>query len=129
MVHLLDDSPMISNNEGELVDDEGKLIDQLDQWLASDSDCDLDSGLGDEGGSDENDPEWNFEEGKTWVKDTNYIFCPAPHQKQVLCLFTNHFWSTLPSPTHSERIQVESKQNGRRSEWNVSDNPPKFHSD
>ena len=59
--------------------DEGELIDQLDQWLASDSDCDLDSGLGNEGGSDENDPEWNFEEGKTRVKDTNYIFCPAPH--------------------------------------------------
>ena len=66
--------------------DEGKLIDRLDKW----PDSDLDSDLG--GASDdENDLEQDFDEDETQVKDATYVFCPAPHQKQILHLFTKHF--------------------------------------
>ena len=56
------------------MDDEGELIDQLDsRWL----DSDPDPGSGDDSKDDsENDPEWDFEEGETRVKDATYVFCP-----------------------------------------------------
>ena len=85
-------------------DDEGELIDHLDRWLDGGSSSDADSArdLGDEDreDTDENDPEWNFEEGETRVKDATYVFCPAPHRKQVLHLFTKHF---CQHPTFPER--------------------------
>lgn len=81
--------PPFSNDEverdsDESMDEEGELISKLDQWLESD----LDSGMGDE---DVDDPEWDYEDGETRVKDTTYVFCPAPHRKPILHLFTKHF--------------------------------------
>ncbi|OCH86625.1 hypothetical protein OBBRIDRAFT_814505 [Obba rivulosa] len=32
-----------------------------------------------------------FNEGEVKSKDPDYIFCPAPHRKQILHLFTKHF--------------------------------------
>ena len=32
-----------------------------------------------------------FEEGETLSRDPDYIFCPAPHRKGILQLFTRHF--------------------------------------
>ncbi|KAG7096225.1 hypothetical protein E1B28_003678 [Marasmius oreades] len=39
----------------------------------------------------EDGPDWMFDAGETSSKDLNYTFCPAPHQKQALHLFTQHF--------------------------------------
>ncbi|KAL0569697.1 hypothetical protein V5O48_012270 [Marasmius crinis-equi] len=39
----------------------------------------------------EDGPDWMFESGETTVRDPNYTFCPAPHRKQLLHLFTRHF--------------------------------------
>ena len=36
-------------------------------------------------------PEWMFEPQEKPVKDPNYSFCPAPHRRGVLRLFTKHF--------------------------------------
>ena len=77
---------------------EGKLIDQLNQWL----DSNLGSDLGDGAESDENDLEWYFKEGETWVKGATYVFCLAPHQKQILHLFTKHFCQHLIFPEQNE---------------------------
>ncbi|THH12617.1 hypothetical protein EW146_g7526 [Bondarzewia mesenterica] len=42
--------------------------------------------------TDEEDaPDWFFEEGETRSGDPDYVFCPAPHRKQLLHLFTRHF--------------------------------------
>ena len=82
------------------MDDEGELIDQLDRWL----DSDPDPGSGDDSDEDdsENDPEWDFEEGETRVKDATYVFCPAPHRKQILHLFTKHFCQHPSFPERNE---------------------------
>jgi len=36
-------------------------------------------------------PDWMFNEDETTSKDPEYVFCPAPHRKQILHLFTKHF--------------------------------------
>ena len=82
-----------------MMDEAGELIDNLDEWLGSDSDAgsELDE-------ADEDDPEWDFEEGESRdtprVKDLTYEFCPAPHRKPILRLFTKHF---CQHPAFSER--------------------------
>ena len=83
------------------MDDEGELIDQLDRWLDSNPDP---PGSGDDSDEDdsENDPEWDFEEGETRVKDATYVFCPAPHRKQILHLFTKHFCQHPSFPERNE---------------------------
>ena len=47
----------------------------------------------DRGGSvdAEDGPDWMFEADEVTSKDPNYVFCPAPHRKQLLHLFTKHF--------------------------------------
>ena len=90
--------PVIPNDDGLQMDDEGELIDQLDKWL----DSEPDSGLGDDSEDDENDPEWDFEEGETRVKDATYVFCPAPHRKPILHLFTKHFCQHPSFPERNE---------------------------
>ena len=81
------------------MDDEGEMIDQFDKWL----DSDPDPGSGDEDNSEtENDLEWDFEEGETRVKDATYVFCPAPHRKQILHLFTKHFCQHPSFPERNE---------------------------
>ncbi len=39
----------------------------------------------------EDGPDWMFEDGETRSSDPEYVFCPAPHRKQLLHLFTKHF--------------------------------------
>lgn len=39
----------------------------------------------------EDGPDWMFEADEVTSKDPSYIFCPAPHRKQLLHLFTKHF--------------------------------------
>lgn len=39
----------------------------------------------------EDGPDWMFDDGETTSKDPQYVFCPAPHRKQILRLFTKHF--------------------------------------
>ncbi|KAK1233880.1 hypothetical protein PQX77_002933 [Marasmius sp. AFHP31] len=39
----------------------------------------------------EDGPDWMFEAGETSSRDPNYIFCHAPHRKQLLHLFTKYF--------------------------------------
>jgi hypothetical protein len=93
-----DSDPSPSSNEGvevdldpdRLTDEGGELIDKLNEWIGSDSDAG--SELGE---ADEDDPEWDFEEGETQVKDLTYVFCPAPHRKPILHLFTKHFCQHL----------------------------------
>ena len=96
-----DSDPSPSSNEGVevdldgMTDEGGELIDKLDEWLGSDS------GAGSElDEADEDDPEWDFEEGETRVKDLTYVFFPAPHRKPILRLFTKHF---CQHPAFSER--------------------------
>ncbi|PPQ78411.1 hypothetical protein CVT26_007765 [Gymnopilus dilepis] len=46
----------------------------------------------DDGGTDSEDgPDWMFDEGETVSPDPDYVFCPAPHRKQILHMFTKHF--------------------------------------
>jgi hypothetical protein len=40
---------------------------------------------------EEDGPDWMFEEGEKHSTDPNYVFCPAPHRKFILQLFTKHF--------------------------------------
>ena len=97
----LDDPPVTflnDDSEREMMDDEGELMDQLDQWLAHDEDPELDS---DEDNSDENDRDLEWD-GETRVNDVNYVFCPAPHRKQVLRLFTKHFCQHPSFPERNE---------------------------
>ena len=39
----------------------------------------------------EDGPDWMFDKGEVTVRAPDYVFCPAPHRKQILCLFTRHF--------------------------------------
>uniref|UniRef100_A0A8H7Y1T7 Uncharacterized protein n=1 Tax=Psilocybe cubensis TaxID=181762 RepID=A0A8H7Y1T7_PSICU len=69
-------------NEPKLEEEDGDLICQVNKF------CDtLDNNAQDA----EDGPDWMFDKGKVISKDSSYIFCPAPHQKQILHLFTKHF--------------------------------------
>ncbi|KAF8151409.1 hypothetical protein B0H34DRAFT_822526, partial [Crassisporium funariophilum] len=57
----------------------GNLLDQLEAFMDKDAQ------------DSEDGPDWMFEAGKVTLTDITYIFCPATHQKQLLCLFTKHF--------------------------------------
>ena len=67
------------NGDGE----EGELSDEVDKFL----DSGLDSGDIEDG----DDPDWVFKDGETRSSDPAYVFCPAPHHKPLLHLFTKHF--------------------------------------
>ncbi|KAL0056678.1 hypothetical protein AAF712_016716 [Marasmius tenuissimus] len=73
------------DDSSSLVDDSDDLMDSVDQ---------LDTGAGSEDG-----PDWMFEVGETLVRNPEYTFCPAPHRKQLLHLFTKHFCSHQFFPT------------------------------
>ncbi|KAG6848130.1 hypothetical protein H0H93_003112 [Arthromyces matolae] len=49
----------------------------------------------------EDGPDWMFEEGEKTSKDPNYVFCPAPHRKKLLHIFTQHF---CQHPLFPERL-------------------------
>lgn len=39
----------------------------------------------------EDAPDWCFDDGEKRAADPDYVFCPAPHRKALLHLFTKHF--------------------------------------
>ncbi|THU89117.1 hypothetical protein K435DRAFT_678582, partial [Dendrothele bispora CBS 962.96] len=43
-----------------------------------------------------------FDADEKTTKDPNYVFCPAPHRKQLLHLFTRHF---CQHPAFPERLE------------------------
>ncbi|KAF5337457.1 hypothetical protein D9758_018013 [Tetrapyrgos nigripes] len=49
--------------------------------------------------------EYMFDADEKCSKDPSYVFCPAPHRKQLLHLFTRHF---CQHPIFPERFQTES---------------------
>ncbi|KAG6893775.1 hypothetical protein C0995_016150, partial [Termitomyces sp. Mi166 len=90
-----------------------------DQSILSVIDCDDDSDSEDDdpndlrkevanyykkGKGDETDtedgPDWQFDDGEETSKDPKYVFCPVPHQKQLLHIFTKHF---CQHPSFAER--------------------------
>ncbi|PCH35920.1 hypothetical protein WOLCODRAFT_146002 [Wolfiporia cocos MD-104 SS10] len=48
----------------------------------------------------EDAPDWLFDDGEKKSPDQSYVFCPAPHRKALLHLFTKHF---CQHPTFIER--------------------------
>ncbi|KAG6848015.1 hypothetical protein H0H93_004170 [Arthromyces matolae] len=60
-------------------DDTNDLRNQVDQLFDKDD------------REEEDGPDWMFEKGELTSKDPAYVFCPAPHRKQLLRLFTKHF--------------------------------------
>jgi hypothetical protein len=77
----------------------------LDEALGKDADTEQDS---------EDGPDWLFEEGEKTSADPLYVFCPAPHRKQVLHLFTRHFCrhpissqpKTAPNPLQTFAVKL-----------------------
>ncbi|KAJ7572871.1 hypothetical protein C8J56DRAFT_1138078, partial [Mycena floridula] len=54
-----------------------------------------------------------FEPEEKLSKDKSYVFCPAPHRKQLLRLFTKHFCQhTLFLDRDGRRIAEQIRQNG-----------------
>ena len=75
--------PTISLNEhmeSSKEHEDSNLLDEVDQFLNNNNATDQ-----------EDAPNWEFKEGEYKLKDPNYIFCPAPHRKPLLHLFTKHF--------------------------------------
>jgi hypothetical protein len=73
-------SPSKGDRDRDGDEEEGDLMDEVDRFLDDDD------------AEDEEDaPDWEFEEGEVKSKDLNYVFCPAPHCKQLFHLFTKHF--------------------------------------
>ncbi|KAF5343906.1 hypothetical protein D9758_012133 [Tetrapyrgos nigripes] len=59
------------------------------------NDNDTDSELG---------PDWMFGDDEKPSSDPKYVFCPAPHRKQLLHLFTRHF---CQHPLLPERLETQ----------------------
>jgi hypothetical protein len=77
------DMPTTDQDDNEsadpIEDEDGELLDQVDSLLDGDD------------GDAEDGPDWLFEEGETSSSDPTYVFCPAPHRKMILRIFTKHF--------------------------------------
>jgi len=56
------------------------LVDQVNRFIAGENDRDSEDG-----------PDWMFEDGEKTSSNPDYVFCPVPHFKQLLHLFTKHF--------------------------------------
>jgi len=56
------------------------LVDQVNRLIAGENDRDSEDG-----------PDWMFEDGEKTSSNPDYVFCPVPHRKQLLHLFTKHF--------------------------------------
>ncbi|KAF8960518.1 hypothetical protein BDZ97DRAFT_1301650 [Flammula alnicola] len=48
-----------------------------------------------------------FEEGETLSRDPDYVFCPAPHRKAILRLFTRHFCQQHLLPERDGKLTKE----------------------
>ena len=86
------DTPDNTTNdlEAENSDEEegGRLIDEVNKFLDTNLDTGDSDGLGDD--SDHTSSE-AWEEGETSPPHPEYVFCPSPHRKPILHLFTKHF--------------------------------------
>lgn len=60
--------------------DGGDLSEKIEQFISKDIETDAEDG-----------PDWMFEKEEAKSSDPNYIFCLAPHRKQILHMFTKHF--------------------------------------
>ena len=60
--------------------DSGDLSEKVEQFISKDIETDA-----------EDVPDWMFEKEEAKSSDPNYVFCPAPHWKQILHMFTKHF--------------------------------------
>jgi hypothetical protein len=85
-----------SGEEGLDNSHEGGLLQQLEDFLEKENDEDAEDG-----------PDWMFEEGKKSSKDATYTFCPAPHRKPLLRLFTKHFCQHPSFPTQDGSLTAE----------------------
>ena len=72
-------------------DDEGDLLDQVNK-LVDGNEQDSEDG-----------PDYMFDEDETTSSHPEYVFCPAPHRKQILHLFTKHFCQHLIFPERHEK--------------------------
>jgi hypothetical protein len=92
---------------------------EVDRFLGNDQSTDA------EHGSD-----WMFEAGESKSGDPLYVFCPAPHRKQILRYFTKHFcqhplFPTQDGPKSAEDIRrdcvyemyIFCRQRGLREVW------------
>jgi hypothetical protein len=91
----MDRSENHSRAESEVELDDEELIEEVEDNLKKhlgNAEDDID---------EEDAPDWVFEEGELRSRDPEYTFCPAPHRKQILRLFTKHFCKhqLLPEPT------------------------------
>ena len=62
---------------------------------------------------------WEFETGEDVSKDKLYVFCPAPHRKQILLIFAKHF---CQHPIFLERLEtapVSSREIRDRAVWEM----------
>jgi len=59
----------------------------------------------------EDGPDWMFDAGEVTSHDPSYVFCPAPHRKQLLHLFTKHY---CQHPLFAERDGKWDKEKIRR---------------
>lgn len=80
----------VLNDERDATDpnEKGDLLDEVERFLDKDSRQDVEDG-----------PDWMFEEGEMKSADPGYVFCPAPHRKPILRLFTKHFCQHPLFPT------------------------------
>jgi hypothetical protein len=83
-----------SGSSSDIDDEEEFLDDPAFNKLLDDDETDDDLG-----------PDWMFDDDEKPTKDPNYVFCPAPHRKQILHLFTRHF---CQHPIFPERFQTVS---------------------
>lgn len=70
----------LEDEEHDGADSEGDLLQEVEEFLDKENDEDAEDG-----------PDWMFDEGEKKSKDPIYTFCPAPHRKFLLRLFTKHF--------------------------------------
>ena len=63
-------------------DDDDNLLNEVDRYCKKGGNIEQDA---------EDGPDWMFDSDEVTSKDPSYVFCPAPHRKQLLHLFTKHY--------------------------------------
>ncbi len=77
-------------------DETGDLLDAVDKAFDEEEEVDEEDG-----------PDWMFEEQETRAKDPDYVFCPAPHHRQLLHLFMKHFCQHPLLPDREGELMAE----------------------
>ena len=81
----------LENLENREEEEGGELMDDVDRFLDTNPDT----------GGDGDDDSDVWEEGETSAPHPEYVFCPFPHRKPILHLFTKHF---CQHPLFPERL-------------------------